>query len=104
MNETTQMPLRVRKRAIDVTPHYHGIYCTVAGGEPHVNQIVLRRWSEDGKEIVFMLESHNFYFSEPEASMLVVELPEPVYADADWFQKAKQDDARLMASQPGGAP
>lgn len=71
-------PVIVKKRAVDVTPHLHGIYCTVGDSKPFVNEIVLRRWSEDGKKIWFMLNTHNFDCARPEEEMDVVEIvPDP---------------------------
>lgn len=67
-------PKLVMKRVLDVVPHYHGIWCSVGGGEPFVNTIVMRRWSEDGRGITFMLDTHNFVFSGDDDEMEVVEL------------------------------
>jgi hypothetical protein len=56
-------PTIVTKKAIDVLPQFHGIYCRIGDGKPFVNDIELRRWSEKGDEIVFMLGTFNFYFA-----------------------------------------
>lgn len=67
-------PTLILKRAIDVTPHVHGIWCSVGGSKPFVNPIVLRRWDEKEEKIVFMLDTHNFDSREPEEEMWVVEI------------------------------
>jgi hypothetical protein len=49
-------PTTVKKRALDVTPYHHGIWCTCDDFEgAFVNEIVLRNWSEDGKQVVWKL-------------------------------------------------
>lgn len=91
-------PTIVQKRAIDVTPHEHGIWCSIGDGQPFVNTIVLRRWYDDGTKISFMLDSHNFASAEPEELMSVVEIEYPYSAEhlADCLQK----DAEKMAKRP----
>ena len=91
-------PTIVQKKAIDVTPYYHGIWCSVDGSDPFVNDIMHRRWSDNGKEIVFGLDSHNFYFSEPEDMMDVVEI-EPAASD-DVLARALERDKAKMANTP----
>lgn len=94
-------PIIVQKRGIDVTPYLHGIYCTIAGGRPFVNEIVHRKWSEDGSRIWMMLESHNFYDCGPEDIIDVVEL-KPGYGAA-FLEKSLAKDAEWMAKRPSPA-
>lgn len=60
-------------RAIDVVPYHWGIWCTVQGDpNPFVNHIVGATWSDDGKHIWWMLESHNFQKAEPDEMVELV--------------------------------
>lgn len=96
-------PPVVQKRALDVTPLTHGIWCTV--GEhpaPFVNAIVSRKWSDDGKFIWFMLDSHNFHRAEPDEMIHVVETP-PFYGEKLMAECAVRD-AEAMARRPAPAP
>lgn len=93
-------PGQVRKRALDVTPYEHSIWCTVGGGEPFANTIVLRRWSEDGKQVVFMLDTHNFLFADPDEEIDVVENEQPFY-NREMQQKCLREDAERMRAHPG---
>jgi hypothetical protein len=92
-------PAQVRKRAIDVTPYEHSIWCSVEGCEPFANAIVLRRWQEDGSQIVFMLDSHNFLFAAPDEEIDVVENGTPFY-NADLQTKLLREDAEKMRARP----
>ena len=65
-------PDEIEVLAIDIIPYRVGIWCTIAGGEPFVNPIVHRAWSEDGTKIWFMLDSHNFYSAKPFDTVKVV--------------------------------
>jgi len=89
-------PVQVKKKAIDVLPSFNGIYCAVDGGEPFVNHIELRHWSEDGTQIVFLLSSFNFLFAYPDEEIDVIELTphkycnvEKIHTDDDEFRKKK---------------
>ncbi len=62
-------------RARDVVPYTWGIWCSIEGSAPFVNEIVAARWSEDGEHIWFMLESHNFEKATPAQAMRLVRLP-----------------------------
>lgn len=86
--------IEVRKRAIDVTPLTHAIWCSIEDGEPFVNHITLRRWSEDGKRIVFMLDSHNFLFAAPDEEIDVIET-DPLY-NAELTREELRRDAERM--------
>lgn len=94
----TNPPNLVAKRAIDVTPHEHGIWCSSAGGPPFVNEIALRKWTDDGTRISVMLDSHNFDSWEPDEMVKVVELGPPRFPElhAKWMRK----DAERMAKRP----
>jgi len=96
-------PVQVKKRAIDVTPYEHGIWCSVEGGDPFVNTIVLRKWSEDGSQVVFMLDSHNFLFAKPDEEIEVVEASSTFY-NAEFQAKRLAEDAKTMASKPVPKP
>jgi hypothetical protein len=74
METTEQEPNIVQKRAIDVTPCFHGVWCTVAGGKPFVNVIEGRNWSDDGSKIVWILGSFNFDLNGPDDIVNVVEV------------------------------
>lgn len=67
-----EAPTIIQVRAIDVKPNHYGIWCSIAGRKPFINPIVLRRWSEDGQQISFMLDSHNFQFCKWDEMMDVV--------------------------------
>jgi len=88
-------PIIVTKKAIDVLPRFHGIYCTIEDSKPFVNTIVARRWEDDGR-ISFMLDSFNFYFRRPDEDMNVVELT-PQYTD---IARIHADDAEFRKQQP----
>jgi hypothetical protein len=92
-------PAQVRKRAIDVTPYEHAIWCSIGDGEPFANTIVLRKWSDDGTQVVFMLDSHNFLRARPDEEIDVVEKNEPFYNDK--FQaECLRRDAETMRRKP----
>lgn len=88
-------PTQVRKRAIDVTPYEHAVWCSIMDGEPFVNTIVLRRWSEDNKQIVFMLDSHSFLFAAPDEEFDVIEKTDAFYS-AEFQAECLRKDAESM--------
>jgi hypothetical protein len=94
-------PVLVNKLALEVTPYEHGIWCAIADGRPFVNTIVLRRWSENGEKIHFMLDTHNFLIMAPDEEMEVVEKPEPFYTAAFQAERLVKD-AEKMRTRPGG--
>ncbi len=96
--ETTQ----VRKRAIDVTPYEHAIWCTVGDSKPYANTIVSRRWSEDGAKIWFMLDSHNFLSAAPDEEIDVVENETGFYNAAFQADRLRRD-AETMRDRPAAA-
>jgi hypothetical protein len=91
MNEPTQ----VKKRALDVTPYEHSVWCTVAGGKPFANTIVHRRWAGDGIRVVFMLDSHNFMFADPDEEIDVIENEQPFYS-VEFQRECLRSDAERM--------
>lgn len=93
-------PPQVKKRAIDVTPCYHSIWCSVAGGAPFANPIVLRRWSDDGSKITFMLDSHNFLSAYPDEEIDVIECDKPLYSDPKFLAECMARDAEKMKDRP----
>jgi hypothetical protein len=66
-------------RARDVAPFFWAQWCSVGGGEPFANAIVGVRWSEDGKHLWFMLESHNFMKVDPDEMLELVPLTPSKY-------------------------
>lgn len=78
-----EVPAMVKVRAIDVLPYRFGIWCTVGGWpQPFANEIVGSRWSEDGKKIWFMLETHNFQEADPDELMELVPIDMKMSPDA----------------------
>ena len=92
---TPTEPVQVRKRAIDVTPYEHSIWCMFCGGEPFANTIVHRTWSEDGTQVVFMLDSHNFLFAKPDEEIDIVE-NKTLFYNAEQQARCLRDDAERM--------
>jgi hypothetical protein len=95
----TPTPTIVQKRALDVTPYLHGVWCSVGGSAPFVNPIVLRSWSEDGSTLQFMLDSHNFLFTDPETIIDVVEMTPDAHTQRD-LSRILRDDAKTIARRP----
>lgn len=101
-NDVGLPPEQTKVRAIDVKPHHWGVWCTVGDRpEPFVNEIVTRKWSEDGSKILFMLDTHNFMSADPEEVLDLVEMPlspRPELA-ALREERDRRDDER-MANRP----
>lgn len=99
-------PPQVKKRAIDCTPYFHGLWCSIMNGKPFVNPITSRRWSEDETHIVWMLDSFNFKFCLPDELIEVVELSphlesnyytrEKEAAERAEFLKRRADSAEIL--------
>lgn len=68
-------PEIIEVRGIDVIPYEYGLWCSIGSGEPFVNEIVGRRWTDDGQRISAMLESHNFTSFVPDEMVRVVRMP-----------------------------
>ena len=100
----TDEPKQVKKRAIDVTPYQHSIWCVVGSGEPFANPIVLRKWSDKGDKIVFMLDSHNFLFAYPDEEIDVIESVTPFYSDPKFLADCLARDAAQMKNRPTPVP
>jgi len=84
----------VKKKAIDVTPHNHLLPCYIEDVY-HEVEIALRGWTDDGKRIRFMLETHNFFSAAPDEEVEVIEY-EPKYCVPDYQER----DAKRMANRP----
>lgn len=97
---TEAEPEQVELRAIDIIPYRFGIWCTIEKGEPFVNPIVLRNWSEDGEHIWFMLDSHNFYKAEPDAVVKVV----PIDCRHEHSDPKQSDTVVFLAKRPKPPP
>ncbi|MFA5053441.1 MAG: hypothetical protein WC565_05245 [Parcubacteria group bacterium] len=67
----------VTLKAIDVRPYAYALWCCIEDGVPFANDIVCRRWSDDGKHIWWMLDTHNFAKYEPDELVEVIELENP---------------------------
>ena len=75
MSAAETRPSEVEIRACDVLPYHWALWCTVCehnGGRPFANEIVARRWSDDGKRIWFMLDTHNFFDADPDELLSLV--------------------------------
>lgn len=83
MDDTSSPPLTERVRAIDIRPGRFGMWTSIEGGDTFVNELCLRRWSEDKTRIVFMFDSHNFLYADPQEFLEVVRLPERDFTFVD---------------------
>lgn len=68
-------PKSTRVRARDVAPYAWGLWSSVEGGKPFLNEVMGVHWSEDGTEIILGLDSHNFYFAKPDEEIDLVPIP-----------------------------
>jgi hypothetical protein len=94
-------PTFVTVRARDVKPYHYGIWSST-GGEPFANCICGVKWSEDGKHLWFMLESHNFFEAAPDEEVEVVDLTSnPVWG---WSRKKHADWVLPPPPTPEPAP
>ncbi len=61
MEQSDIMPSdEVIMRVLDVKPYHYAIYCTLEGHDGAIkNDIVHRSWTEDGKRILWGLETGN---------------------------------------------
>src|ERR1700675_1652924 len=106
MSVNQTCPPTVQVKAIDVKPMRYAQWCTVRGenglpGPPFANTIESRDWSEDGKQIVFMLGTHNFLFADPDQELELIPCPHSEYVDLP----AEDDrDARRMTDRPVVTP
>lgn len=89
----------VQKRALDVTPHNHALWCSVGGdSEPFANAIDSRQWSQDGARIIFLLDTHNSFSAKPDELIDVIEAPWPV--NSVWYAEWALRDQQDMANRP----
>ncbi len=95
-------PKTEKVRALDVKPYRWGIWCSIEGGEPFANEIVGLRWSEDGRYLWFMLESHNFDRFEPEQILDLV--PMEVTITPSVLDAIDAHHAREIAARPDVTP
>ena len=94
MSDTDEKhPDAVKIKAIDVELYRYALWCTVGGSKPLLNDIVCRRWSEDGSEIVFMLETHNFMTALPDEELELV----PV--NPGYVEHLKESKEEFMAKR-----
>lgn len=68
-------------KARDLKPYHYGIWCTIEGGQPFVNEIVDIRWSEGGTSLWLMLDTHNFIRVAPKQDIEVVPSKRPMCAE-----------------------
>ncbi len=110
-NNEAVPPTIVKVRAIDIKPYRYGVWCTIEDNpKPFVNEIVNRRWSEDGQHIWFMLDTHNFMKATPEEEVAVVETL--TYKEGDYgygyspefLANVDRQDAERMSVRPKPPP
>ena len=93
-------PKKIRVKAIDVIPYRWSLWCTVGDcPDPFANEIVRRRWSEDGQHIWFMLESHNFLKAAPDDELELVPIRKGAYSE-DFLARTAAEDAARIANRP----
>lgn len=62
------MPTRLKKKAIDVLPHFH----RVKRGDRYI-EVALRTWDERGKHVFLCLDDHTSYRALPDEEVEVEE-------------------------------
>lgn len=93
-------PERIQVRGIDVLPHHYAIWCTVGDDtKSFANEIVSRRWSEDGAKIWIMLDTHNFDSFSPDEMVWVVPLDPSPYT-ASLRDKWAKDAEEFLSKRP----
>jgi hypothetical protein len=79
-------------KAIDVKPHRWALWCDQGeGSKPFANEISCRKWSDDGKRIIFMLDSFNFFNRDPEEVLELIPIPNPPYVNDEEDEKRMKD-------------
>jgi hypothetical protein len=86
-------PAIVQVKAIDAVPYKFALWCSVGGGEPFANTIVMREACEDGT-IRLMLDTHNLLRVKA-YDVLDVVAEDPGHTAA-FAAKLAEDDARRM--------
>jgi hypothetical protein len=84
MSET---PETVKVKATEVKPYHYGLWCSIEGRDPFTNPVVGTRWSEDGKHVWYMLDTHNFHRADPDEFLDLVPLAPHRYISekyGDW--------------------
>ncbi len=99
----SDMPELVKVKAIDVKPDRWAEWCSVGGGAPYANVICHRRWSEDGKSIWFMLESHNFLNALPDEVLELVPYRSAYTTDERLAESDAADEVRMAVRPPAKA-
>jgi hypothetical protein len=91
-------------RAIDVRPYRWGVWCSIEGGEPFVNVIESRKWSDDGQGIWFCLGSHNFLSAKPAEKLKLVLVDPSKWAPVDNQEEflAQRPTPTIKCSACGG--
>jgi phosphopantothenate-cysteine ligase/phosphopantothenoylcysteine decarboxylase/phosphopantothenate--cysteine ligase len=97
LEKLENQPKIVSKKAIDINPYFHSVYCTLDGVEkPFCNDIVARRWNDNGK-ITFMLETHNFLTDiDPEDEIRIVEEKPGQY----YIDKEEEEIEEFLSNRP----
>ncbi len=90
-------PVTVKIKAIDCKPGHWAVWSTVEGGEPFLNPIGPRKWSDDGEHIVFMLDSFHFLEAAPDE---LLELVPHFPLSAEIVARAHARDAEVMEKRP----
>lgn len=88
-------------KAINIIPYHYAQRCSFDDGETSfMNEVVGRRWSEDGTgKIWFMLESHNFFSAFPDEEVEFIEPYEGGYPEES-RKRAKERDDHFMSQWP----
>lgn len=98
MSSETTKPATQRVRAIDVKPYRWALWCQIGNGAPFANEIVYRRWSDDGKVIWFGLDNHTGYRAEPDKELDLI--PHDGRYSPEMLARVDARDAELMAKRP----
>ncbi len=92
----TTEPIFLKIKAQEVKPYHYGLWTCIEDGEPFANCICSVKWSEDGKSLWFMLESHNFYKADPEEEIEVVDLSN----NKSWSYSRKKTSGWVLPPRP----
>ena len=99
-NAGAYAPKMVKLKALDVKPHHFALWCRIEDGEPFENEIVSRRWSDDGQKITFMLGTHNFFFASPDEEVELVPIPRSPNVSEQTLAMREARDAAAMRVRP----
>lgn len=95
----TEEPQFQLVKARDVIPYHWALWCTVGDSKPFANVIVMARWSEDGKRIVFMLDTHNFDQADPDEELELVPC-DVSHMSSDFIAQVRSKHARTIGACP----